>query len=426
MKRLTWLLISLLIICLQSSALTLDSCIAMAREHYPTIARYGLIERTANIDLDNINRTWWPQVGVYAQGTLQNDVPGFPDEMQPMLSATGLDLPGITRAQYKVGVDVNQTIWDGGTSAADRDVARADARAQTAATDVELYAVEERVQQVFFAVLLTEAQVKQNELTLNLLENNLARLRTYLANGIAMQCDVDVVEAEYLTVKQNTVRLRGRVDSYRRLLEIYIGQPLAGSELECPAAEMPSSRENLRPELAQFAAEQWRVNVRRRQLDALQMPKLSLFAQAYYGYPGYDYFHSMTSRTPTFNAMAGVKISWTITPLYTTGNRRAQLDLQADEVAMRREEFEFNSSLTEAQQTSEVAQLQQIVSDDAQIVALRTSVREAAEVRLANGVIDTTDLLARITDEATAAVNAAYHQIQLVQTIYQLRHTLNQ
>lgn len=404
---------------------TLDECIGMARENYPLIKKYKLIDRTTRIDLSDVGKSWLPQIGVYAQGTVQNDVPGFPDDMLPMLAELGIDMPGIRNDQYKVGVDVNQTIWDGGQSKADRDVIQADARVQTAANDVELYVVEERVQDLFFAILLVEAQVEQNKLTAKLLQSNLDRLRSMLANGTATQSDADVVEAEYLTVSQNIVRLQGNAESYRRMLEIFIASPLAGKTLECPSAEVPTNLQPDRPELSRFDAELMKIESQRKQIKVSTLPKIGFFAQAYYGYPGYDYFHSMMSRDWTFNVTAGIKMSWTIDAFYTKKNRLSKLSLAGKNIETSRDVFLFNTNLTSVQKQTDIWQQQAVLAEDARIVELRTSVRKAAESRLANGVIDTTDLLGKITDEATATLNAAYHKIELVKTIYQLRHTLN-
>ncbi len=425
MKRLITMLLCALTIAASAQSITLDECIGMARENYPLIKRYGLIERTARIDLSDISKSWLPQIGVYAQGTVQNDVPGFPDEMLPMLAELGVGMPGIRKDQYKVGLDVSQTIWDGGKSKADREVIQADAKVQATANDVELYAVEERVQDLFFAILLVEAQVEQNELTAKLLQSNLARLRSMFANGTAMQSDVDVVEAEYLTVMQNTIRLKGNTESYRRMLELFIASPLEGKSLECLPAEIPGNLQPDRPELWRFDAELAKIESQRRQVTTSTMPKIGLFAQAYYGYPGYDYFQSMMSRDWSFNVMGGIKISWTIDAFYTKKNKSSKLSLAGKNVETSRDVFLFNTNLTSVQKQTDIRQQQAVLAEDARIVELRTSVRKAAESRLANGVIDTTDLLGKITDEATAAINAAYHKIELIKTVYQLKYTLN-
>ena len=51
--------------------------------------------------------------------------------------------------------------------------------------------------------------------------------------------------------------------------------------------------------------------------------------------------------------------------------------------------------------------------------------RKAAESQLDNGVIDTTALLSKISDENMARLTARFHEIQLLQEIYKLKYTLD-
>lgn len=155
------------------------------------------------------------------------------------------------------------------------------------------------------------------------------------------------------------------------------------------------------------------------------MPRIGLFAQAFYGYPGFDYFRSMTSRDWSFNAMAGIKLSWNIDSFYSRKNSLAQLDNAESRINVAKDLFLFNNRLNAIEQDEEIQRLLKTMEDDERIVRLRTSVRQAAESRLTNGVIDTTGLLSKITDEANASANADYHRIQLVKAIYRLRHTIN-
>ena len=156
------------------------------------------------------------------------------------------------------------------------------------------------------------------------------------------------------------------------------------------------------------------------------MPRIGFFAQGYYGYPGYDYFGSMSSRTWTFNVMAGIKASWSIDAFYNKKNNKTRLALGNESIDTNADVFRLNNAMLSAQQQEDIRSRRALTEDDQRIVALRTSVRKAAEAKLDNGVIDTTDLLDKITDESTAAVNASYHRIELIRAIYKLKYILNQ
>lgn len=408
-----------------AAQVTIEQCVNLAQENYPLIKKYNLLNSLNEINLSDINKSWLPQISVYAQGNVQNATPSFPDRLSGMLKQMGTDISGLNEWQYKIGADLNQTIWDGGSSKARREIERTQHAEKQAALDVQLYAVKERVENLFFGILLIDEQAKQIKASIDLLQDNLQKLRSMLKNGIAMQCDADMVEAQYLATSQQLIQARSMAESYRRLLEIYIGESLAGRELIMPDAVIPGDLVPNRPEQKLFNAQLLANDALRNNITSSIMPQIGLFAQAYYGYPGYDYFENMMNRNPSFNILAGVKISWNIGAFYTKKNSSQKLKLAAGEISADRETFLFNTSLETQSQVDNINELKAVIKEDGRIVELRANVRRAAESQLDNGTIDATALLTKITDEKQARLNAVYHEIQLLQSIYKLKHTVN-
>lgn len=425
MKRIALLCGCLLAGLSAGAQVTLDECRRLAREHYPEIRQYDLVRRTEEYTLSNARRAWLPQLSFAAQATWQTEVPSFPNALAGMLAQQGIDMPGMNKDQYKAALELNQTLWDGGKSEADKRIARAEAAEQARSADVDLYALQGRVDNLFFGILLLDERIAQTRLTLDLLRSNLEKVRALQRNGVAMQSDADAVEAELLTVNQQLTQVTASRDSYRRMLEIFTGRPLGGEQLERPDASEPRSMESSRPELALFDATADKLTAQERLVKAATRPRFGLFAQGYYGYPGMDYFQSMMSPDWSWNAMAGVKMSWNFGAYYTRKNSLAKLRTAKEQVEMQREIFLFNTRLQTAEESGDIARLRKALADDDRIVALRRSVREAAESKLRNGVIDTDDLLRKITDEAAAATARSAREIELLKTIYELKHTIN-
>ena len=405
--------------------ITIEECVRKAEANYPLIKKYELLSATTQIELSDINKSWLPRIGVYGQVTGQNVVPSFPGALKSVLTQMGSDMKGLGKIQYKVGVDVSQTIWDGGVSSTRRELARSREEVQKASNDVEMYAVRERVENLFFAILLTDEQIAQNMVTETLLESNLERLRAMHRNGTAMQSDVDMVEAQALTLKQNISLARHAVEGYRELLSLFAGEDLKNETLLRPSADEPVSDESLRPEIGLFESQR-RLNALSDRLTKNElMPKVGFFAQAYYGYPGIDYFKSMVSRDLSFNLLAGVKVSWNVDAFYNRKNSTRRTQLNAQNIATDLQLFLFNTGLQTSSQRSTISGLRDVMNDDARIIELRANVRKAAESQLANGVIDATALLTKISDENLARLTAQLHEIQLLKEIYILKYTLN-
>lgn len=404
---------------------TIDECVQKAEANYPLVKKYGLLAATRDIDLSDINKGWLPRVGVYGQVTAQNVVPSFPETLTGVLEQMGQQLQGLGKIQYKVGAEVSQTIWDGGSSRARREIARSQLEVEQAALDVELYSVRQRVENIYFAILLMEEQIAQSRVTYDLLSSNLERMRAMLRNGTAMQSDVDMIEAQALVVNQSIIQAASAADGYRRVLELFIGESLAGNALVRPVADEPLSVESERPELRLFDSKRNMNRAADRLNDTYLMPKIGLFAQAYYGYPGFDYFKSMINRDLSFNLLAGVKVSWNIDSFYTRSNNRRKTSVNDEKIAADMETFLFNSKLQASTQQETIKGLRETMKDDEKIITLRGNVRRAAESQLANGIIDATALLTKISDENIAQLTAKLHEIQLLHEIYKLKYTLN-
>ena len=409
-----------------SSGQSLEECRHLAREHYPEIRQYDLIAQTEQYNLSNAARAWIPQVTLSGQATYQSATPTYPEAFNTILQANGIEMAGISRDQYKIAVDVSQHIWDGGKSKADKAIAEAEAEEQRSRVDVSLYDLQSRVDNLYFGILLLDERKAQTEALIEVLASNLARLQTYYRNGVAMQADVDAVEAELLTARQSLGQVESSRASYRRMLEIFIGQPLAAENLERPAMRELQSRTSARPELALFEAQESKLEAQRKAINASLMPRFSAFAQGYYGYPGLDMFKSMVSSAWTPNAIVGVRMSWNIGAFYTKRNNLEKLNAAEKQIAVQRDVFLFNTQMQTTQDDGEIARLRQAITDDSRIVELRRRVRMAAESQLKNGVIDATDLLRKISDETAAALARSTHEIELLQATYRLKTTLNQ
>ena len=424
MKRILLLtsLLASLAVCAQPSV---ERCKEMAREHYPLIRRYGLIEQSRDYTLSNAARAWLPQVTLSGQATLQSDVVSWPEEFESMLAMQGLDMPGIRRDQYKMQIDVQQTLWDGGKSRTDRAIAESEAVQERMSTEVELYAVDSRVEDIYFGILLMQEQQRQIGEMMQRLQTNLDHMNVLVENGMVMQADADAVEVQLLTQRQSLGQVEARLQSFRRILGLFIGEELGEAPLPMPVAEEPVGYDSECPELQLMDAQMALLQAREQMVDVSLAPRVALFAQGYYGYPGLNMFENMVSHRWTLNGIVGVRMNWNISSLYTSKTSRRQLQNARDNVMLQREVFAFNSRLQAEQESAEVRRIREAIADDDRIVALRSRVREAAEARLQEGMIDTHDLLGTISDETSAKIARSTHQIELVKAIYDLKHTLN-
>lgn len=424
MKHITALFIlMLLVLPAQGQTVTLDECQQLAEENYPLIKQYDLIRQTTDYTVSNIGKGWLPQISAMAQATYQSDVMTLPDVLQRMLGQQGLQAKGISKDQYRVGVDINQTVYDGGLISGQKDVARLEGEVQSAQTATDLYAVRKRINDLYFGILLLDEKIQLNKDLQTLLQSNLNKLNSKLAHGVAMKSDVNTVKAEKLKAEQQATELASSRKSMTDMLSVFIGREVAN--LGMPQDVVVNTQDNKRPELQLFDSQIKLADAQEKLLNARLLPRLSVFAQGYYGYPGYNQFEAMFNRTWKLNGIVGVRLSWNIGALYTRKNDCAKLSTRRGLVESARETFLFNNRLLEIQQSDGIAKYRQLIVDDKEIVSLRSDVRRAAESKLEHGIIDTNNLLQEITRENQSRIDLSTHTILMLKESYDLKYTTN-
>lgn len=422
-SRLISTAIALAMLMVANAQTTLNDCQKWAAENYPLLKRYELLQATTDYTVANINKGWLPQLSAGAQATLQSDVMSLPDGLKSIMSQAGYNVKGLKKDQYKVAIDVSQTIYDGGSIKAAKQAARAEGEAKARQNDVDMFAIRDRVNNLFFGILLAEDKLKLNSDLQQLLLDNCRKLEAMVKGGTATNADLDAVKAEYLNARQQQVELSSAKNSYVRMLEIFTGRQIE-QPLKRPEAAVPEDISTQRPELSLFNAQTRQLNARSAQLDAAIRPRLSLFAQGYYGYPGYNMFEDMFSHDWSLNGMIGMRLSWNISSLYTHKNEKRKLATAANEIENARDVFLFNNRLQTTQERMAVERYRRIIADDDEIIRLRTSVRQAAEAKLSHGIIDVNGLLQEITRENTARTQQSVHEIEMLKAIYELKDKL--
>ena len=405
---------------------TLQECQQAAERNYPLIRQYGLIEQTTQLTVENIGKAWLPQVTATAQATYQSDVPAWPDQMQTVYQQLGLNMKGLRKDQYRVGIDVSQTVYDGGMISSQKEIAREQGKVQAAQNDVTLYSVRKRVNEMYFALLMLDKQIELNKDLQELLGGNERKLQSMVKGGTAAESDWMNVKVERLNAAQKGESLESQKRMLQNVLSAFCG--IEVRNVTKPAASsVATTRSNAgeRPEMQLFNAQLSLADAQEKALDAALKPRLGVFAQGYYGYPGYNMFEDMMSHKWSLNGMVGARLTWNIGALYTRKNDKAKIQMQRDITETNRETFIFNNNLEQIQQSEEIQRYRKLMEQDEEIITLRQSVRKAAESKLSHGIIDINDLVREINQENAARLQLSMHETEMLKQIYDYKYTTN-
>lgn len=397
--------------------ITLEECWRKTQDNYPLVKQYRLIEKAKEYNLNNASKGYLPQFALSAKATYQSDITELP------VNIPGIDLKGQPKEQYQVMAELRQNLWDGGEIRTQKEGIKASSEVENERLRVDMYALNERVNQLYFGILLLDEQLAQNQLLQGDLQRSHQQVAAYVANGVANASDLDAVRVNQLDTRQRRIELSSSRQAYIRMLSLLIGEELI-AEVELVKPEdvvVTLNSEIKRPELTWFAAQSNRLQVQEEALKVRSLPRFSLFVQGAYGNPGLNMLKD--EFTPFY--VAGVRLSWNFGSLYTLRNDKKLIANSRLQLQSNQDVFLFNTHLQTTQQNSAIASMRQQMQDDEEIIKLRVNIRLAAEAKVANGTLTVTEMLREITSENLARQTKALHEIQLLMNIWQLKYTTN-
>ncbi|HYG19303.1 MAG TPA: TolC family protein [Ohtaekwangia sp.] len=391
----------------QTVPLTLADCHAKAEANYPLVRQRELIQKSGEFSISNASKGRLPQLMIAGQYTTQSDVTGLPVQLP------GVDVPTLSKEQYKVYGEVTLPLYDGGVVKYQKQAHEAGTRAEAQKLEVELYQLKDRINQLFFGILLLDEQLKQNDLLKEDIQRGILKTEAAIENGTAFRSSADVLRAELLRAGQHTVALATVRSAYITMLSRFTGIDTGNLVLEKPQQIVLRPGIN-RPEMSLFHFQEQTLDVQDRMLASRNLPRLNAFVQAGYGRPALN----MLSNDLDSYYIGGLRLTWNLTGHYTHKKEKALLDLQRDNIALQKETFLFNTDLSVHQQNAEVVKFQQLLASDEAIIALRASIKNTAVVQLENGVISPNDYLKEASAEDQARLSKIQHEIQLLLAQY--------
>lgn len=416
MKRILFFVMLVFAVVPAFTQITLDECRSLARANYPLIKRFSLVEQSRSLSVSNASKAWLPQVSLSARASYQSDVTRIPVDIP------GVDISPMSKDQYDVSVHVSQQIYDGGSVSSSKRLADALSDVEREKVNVAIYDVYERVDQLYFGILLLDEQIRQVRLLQDDLSLSSKSVSGMLRGGVASQTDFDAVKVEQVKARQSETSLLTSRATYLKMLSTFIGKPLADSvSLVRPDEADVSVVVNNRPELSLYNAQNRLLDQQRNVLDTYLRPHVGLFLQGGYGNPA---LNMLKNKFEAYYKV-GATLTWNFGNLYTRANDKRKIDTDRLGIEAEREAFLFNTGLQSELQRGNIESLRRQISQDDEIITLRERIRSKADVKVANGTETVNEMLRDINAVSEARLTKAFHEIQLLQEIYKLKNINN-
>ncbi|MBL7712799.1 MAG: TolC family protein [Chitinophagaceae bacterium] len=414
-KKMLHSLAGLLVLLANSAAaqdsLSLQDCYARAKENYPLIRQMALLSRAKAYSLANASKAYLPQASLGGQASYQSAVTQIP------VSLPNIDIPSLSKDQYKVYAELVQPLTDVISIHQQQELIAVQAEAEEQKLEVELYKLKERIDHLFFGILLLDAQLGQVGLLLQDLQSGLDKTEAAIANGTALKMNADLLHAEQLKAGQRSTELSASRKAYLDMLSAFTGQHLpAAVRLRTPAVQQVSGQIN-RPELRLYESQKRSFEAQEKLINARNIPRFQLFFQGGLGRPALNFLSNEFD--PYY--ITGLRLNWSISGLYTARKEKQLLHLNQSMIDVQKETFLFNTRLSLSQQDRELQKYQELIQADRQTITLRETVKTTAAVQMANGTLTAIDYLSYINATDQARQNLLTHEVQylLAQYTYQ-------
>ena len=416
MKRHLFCLLMMTVAVEVAAQVTLEQCKALARANYPLIRQYDLVEQSRHFTVENAAKAWLPQVGLTAGASYQSDVISLPEDVP------GINIPGLSKDQYDVNVTVSQQVYDGGATSVARRMADAQSDIGREQVSVAMYKVDERIDQLFFGVLMLDEQIKQVGVLKDDLALALASVKAMMKSGVANQTDVDAVQVEQVKAIQKETNLTTQRCTYMLMLETFTGKDFADSDtLVRPVLPVLLTTDNNRPELSLYAARERLLDIRLKAVDTGIRPRLGVYLRGGYGNPA---LNMLKNEFDTYYKI-GATLTWNFGNMYTRANDKRLIENERLNLQAEREAFLFNTRLQTELQGGKISNLRKQIEQDDEIILLRERIRDKAGQRVANGTETVNEMLRDINAVSDSRLNRQIHEVELIREIYKVKHLNN-
>ena len=418
MKTLKYLIVVALLLNFQLKAqetATLEEVQELAKNSYPLMKRNALLEKTRDYTLENVSKGWLPQISVVGQATYQNEVTQLP------FSLPNSSVEPLSKDQYKVYADIQQTVYDGGIISNQKKLAKIQSETEIQKNEVELDKLEERINQIYFGILQSQEQLQQTEITKNDIENGLKKASAQLEYGTIFRSQVDVLKAQLIGLEQRQIEIQSLRKNLIETLSLFTKKDFSENTVFETPEKLLLTGENNRAELKLFTLQQQMLETQKSLVESKNLPKLGAFFQSGYGKPG---FNMLRNEFDVFN-ISGLRLQIPISGYYTKKNDLALLNTQQQDLEIQKENFLFNQNFSTIRNSEELEKLQKLIQKDEELIVLRQSIKKASLAQLENGVINTSDYLREVNAEEQARIQKTTHEIQFLFTQYNQKAQLN-
>jgi outer membrane protein TolC len=390
-------------------AITLEQCQLLAEQNHPLANQFELIDEVNELKLKNIKKNYLPDMALNGSMHYQSDVTKVP----AVIPVPELEIQPIDKDWYKISLDVQQAIYDGGVTKKQKLVEEADRQIQIQQNHVQLYQIREQVNKVFFNILTLQENLNILHLHSEVLDARISEVETAVRSGVLLDSDLSELLAERIVIDQRKAEIMIAKETSKEILSELISVEIPpDASFEMPAVTIEDySPGRKRPEYLLMDMEQQKLDALKKSAVTKEIPRFYGYGQVGYGRPALD----MLNNNFEDFYLIGLKMNWNIYDWGNTRNQKKILDLNKSMIENRKNDLDRAIRIKADEESSEIRKYQMLIEKDKEILQLRESLTKTYESQLKNGIITSAEYITHLNAESEARLNLVLHEIQLAE-----------
>jgi outer membrane protein TolC len=384
--------------------ISLDECLENAQRHHPIFAQKELNTEESVIQLEQYKKDLLPQINLSGKATYQSEVISLPIDM-PML-----DIPELSKDQYRMDLQINQAIYRGGLYQKQKDLEEINKLLDQLEVDKDLYLVKNDVKELFMAIILLDEQKKVVDSYFKRINSKKEEMEAMVEEGVALESNLDRLNIEEIKAHQQLDEISIKRKALIENLELLTAMDLSGNiELMVFPPQIQETKQQ-RLEYQLMTQSQEQIEFSKQLIDVQKYPKLFAFAQGGYGRPGFNYLSDQFSEF----WMVGVQLQWKIFNWNKYNNDKKIMDIKIQMIDTQKQNFERNIEMALNQMRSDISSWESLLKKDPEIIRLRKKVADNAAHQLNEGVITTSAYIDEMQNLSQSELEMKIHEVQLI------------
>ena len=392
----------------QETTFTLKDCYKTAYENYPNAKQKSYYKSINSLRLNNIGVNYLPQISFKGQVSYQSEV------TQLEINNPMFQVPVLNKDQYKVSMDVRQLLFDGGNTSSLKITESKQVAVDEQKVEVDLFTLKQKINDLYFAVLLLQEKKKVNELLVSDLKSRIAETESRIKNETMTVNNLYILQAQMLQTEQEIQNIENdKLGSLKMLSELIGSKISEPSVLSKPELQQITYDNDFssRPEYKLFDFQKDQLNSYTDVVNSRVIPKISAFGQAGFGRPGLNMLDN--SFKPFY--MVGLNFTWNPVNWNSDNNEKQIYQINQKIVDSQKETFDKNLKVVLEKYKSDIGKYEDLIKKDEELISLREKIVAVTYSQLQNGTITSTVYLTELNNKTQSQLMLETHKVQLLQ-----------